>query len=117
MQVNDESGQCILQTESIKCSTQFQFEGEQHERYYISGGTAKPGRTGTVFGYYVDDPERFGIVEFDKEGKAISIEEKPEHPKSNYGVTGLYFYDNNVVEYAKNLKPSARGELEITDLN
>ena len=78
---------------------------------------AESGKGATIFGYYVDDPERFGIVEFDREGRAVSIEEKPEHPKSNYCVTGLYFYDNRAVEYARGLKPSWRNELEITDLN
>ena len=85
-------------------------------KQHLQTAAAKPDRA-TVFGYYVDDPQRFGIVEFDKNGKAISIEEKPEPPKSNYCVTGLNFYDNRVVDFAKKVKPSARGELEITDLN
>lgn len=87
------------------------------KRLKAAVASAESDRGATIFGYYVDDPERFGIVEFDEAGHAISIEEKPRHPKSNYCVTGLYFYDNRVVEYAKSLKPSKRGELEITDLN
>ena len=87
------------------------------KRLKAAVANAESGKGATIFGYYVDDPERFGIVEFDKDGHAISIEEKPQHPKSNYCVTGLYFYDNRVVEYARGLKPSRRNELEITDLN
>ena len=82
----------------------------------LTTAVANRGRA-TVFGYYVEDPHRFGVVEFDDAGKVLSVEEKPKSPKSNYAITGLYFYDNRVVEFARSLRPSARGELEITDLN
>lgn len=91
------------------------FFGEHFSEKLVEAGQRDQGAT--VFGYHVTDPQRFGVVEFDATGKAISIEEKPDAPKSNYAVTGLYFYDNNVVDIAKNVVPSARGELEITDVN
>lgn len=91
------------------------YYGQHFSEKLKEAGSRESGAT--VFGYHVMDPERFGVVEFDESGKAISIEEKPEHPKSNYAVTGLYFYDNDVVDLAKNVQPSPRGELEITDIN
>lgn len=94
------------------------FDGHGLKKHLLKAvQNAESGAGATIFGYYVKDPERFGIVGFDRNGKAISLEEKPEKPQSNYCVTGLYFYDNRVVEYAKQLRPSWRGELEITDIN
>ena len=92
------------------------YGGGLKEKLIKAVENAKNGQA-TIFGYYVHDPERFGIMEFDADGKILSVEEKPENPKSNYCITGLYFYDKRVVEYAKQVKPSARGELEITTLN
>lgn len=91
------------------------FHGHGLQKRLVQAANRESGAT--VFGYYVEDPERFGVAEFDSNGMVISLEEKPQEPKSNYAVTGLYFYDNKVVEYTKQLKPSNRGELEITDLN
>ena len=94
------------------------FYGQSFSRVLQNAYKRTEGEKGaTIFGYYVRDPREYGVVEFDEDGKALSIEEKPEHPKSNYAVPGLYFYDNDVVEIAKNIKPSPRGELEITDVN
>lgn len=93
------------------------FYGNHFSRLLRAAAADAENGKATIFGYYVNDPERFGIVEFDKDGRVISVEEKPKNPKSNYCITGLYFYDRRVVELAKQVKPSGRGELEITDLN